>query len=166
MANPLKMLKLKSQTVQFIQEVPIDAAPKKVWSSLLNANSWFQFDPTRLSKHTLELRPGAQWTSENPDGSAVLMGTVVYYEPAAETSATASQLGMTHVPVNSVIIFELQPEDGGKSTLLRVSTPIMGFMDPDIKKRFERADGSNFLPTSRLSLRNKLICTFLFQNRH
>ena len=136
MANPLKMLKLKHQTVQFIQEVAIDATPKKVWASLLKPNGWFQFDPTRLSKHFFELRPGAQWTAENPDGSGMLMGTVVYYEPG-KLLRIAGQLGMTHLPVNAVIIFELQPDADGKSTVLRVGTRIMGFMDPEIEERFQ-----------------------------
>ncbi|HVT82032.1 MAG TPA: SRPBCC domain-containing protein [Phycisphaerae bacterium] len=138
MANPLKMLELKQQAVQFIQEVPINAAPKKVWASLLHPSSWFQFDPdpAKHSKHSFELKPGALWTAENADGSAVLMGTVTYYEPG-KLLRIAGPLGMTHLPVNSVIIFELQPEADGKSTLLRVGTRMMGFMDGDIGERFK-----------------------------
>src|SRR3954471_10914920 len=109
MANPLKMLKLKAQSVQFIMEVPIAATPAKVWSSLQNPSSWFFFDPAMKSKHTLVLKPGGQWTAQNPDGSAVLFGTVAYFEPAKLLRITG-QLGLTHLPVNSVIIFELQPK--------------------------------------------------------
>ena len=36
MANPLKLLKLKPKGFQFIKELPIQASPEKVWSSLIN----------------------------------------------------------------------------------------------------------------------------------
>jgi uncharacterized protein YndB with AHSA1/START domain len=136
MANPLKMLKLKAQSVQFIMEVPIAAPPKKVWSTLLKPSGWFFFDPQRRAKHTLDVRPGGLWTSANPDGSAALMGTVVYVEPG-KLLRIAGQLGMTHVPVSSVIIFELQPQKDGIATLLRIGTRMFGFMDPDVKKHYQ-----------------------------
>lgn len=138
MANPLKMLKLKPETVQSIQEIPIDATPKRVWSSLLDANSWFQFSdaPEERSKQNLDLRPGGLWTSKFADGTEMLMGTVVYIEPG-KLLRVAGQLGLTHLPVNSVIIFELQPKPDGKSTLLRVGTRMFGYMDPDVKKRYK-----------------------------
>ena len=104
MANPLKMLKLKAQSVQFIQELPIAAAPKKVWTTLLNPSAWFVFDPAHRAKHTLDLRPGGQWTSMHPDGNAALMGTVVYVEPG-KLLRVSGPLGLTHLPVTSVIIF-------------------------------------------------------------
>ena len=138
MANPLKMLKLKAQSVQFIQELPIAAAPKKVWTSLLNPSAWFVFDPAHRSKHTLDLRPGGQWTSVNPDGNASLLGTVAYIEPG-KLLRVMGQLGMTHLPVMSVIIFELQPKQDGKATLLRVGTRMFGFMDLDRKKHMKDA---------------------------
>ena len=136
MANPLKMMKLKAQSIQFILEVPIAATPAKVWSSLLNPSTWFFFDPAMKSKHTLELTPGGQWTAENPDGSSMLMGTVAYFEPGKLLRITG-QLGLTHVPVSSVIIFELQPKKDGKATLLRIGTRMFGFMDTGVKKRYQ-----------------------------
>jgi uncharacterized protein YndB with AHSA1/START domain len=138
MANPLKMLKLKPQTVQSIQEIPIDAAPRKVWSLLIDANAWFQFSdaPGERSRQSLDLRPGGLWTAENPNGSAMLMGTVVYYEPG-KLLRVAGQLGLTHLPVNSVVIFELQPKPDGKSTLLRVGTRMFGYMGADVKKGYK-----------------------------
>ena len=39
MANPLKLLKLKPTGFQFIQEVPIDAAPAKVWKAIHDPSS-------------------------------------------------------------------------------------------------------------------------------
>ena len=138
MANPLKMLKLKVQSVQFIQELPIAAAPKKVWTSLLDPSAWFVFDPAHRAKHTLDLRPGGQWTSVHPEGNAALLGTVAYFEPGKLLRVTG-QLGLTHLPVTSVIIFELQPKHDGKATLLRVGTRMFGFMDLDVKKRYKGA---------------------------
>ena len=138
MANPLKMLKLKAQSVQVIQELPIAAVPKKVWTSLLNPSAWFVFDPAHRAKHTLDLRPGGQWTSVHPDGNAALMGTVVYVEPG-KLLRVSGPLGLTHLPVLSVIIFELQPKQDGKATLLRVGTRMFGFMDLDRKKHMKDA---------------------------
>ncbi len=136
MANPLKMLKLKSQGVQFIQELPVKAPPKKVWSTLIDSGSWFQFDlsSANQSKQAMDLRPGGLWTAHNADGSAVLFGTIVYYEPG-KLLRINGQLGMTHMPINAVIIFELQPQKDGKTTLLRVGTRMLGYMDADVKKR-------------------------------
>ena len=138
MANPLKMLKLKMQSAQFIQECPIAVAPKKVWSTLLKPSEWFVFDPAHRAKHTLDLRPGGQWTSVHPDGNAALMGTVVYLEPGKLLRVTGP-LGMSHLPVTSVIIFELQPTPDGKATLLRVGTRMFGLMDVDRKKHMKEA---------------------------
>ena len=136
MANPLKMLKLKAQSTQSIQEVSIAATPKKVWSLLQDPSVWFFFDPAHKSKHALDLKPGGLWTAVNPDGSAMLMGTVAYYEPGKILRVTG-QLGLTHLPVSSVIIYELQSKDDGKATLLRVGTRMFGYMDLDVKKRYK-----------------------------
>jgi uncharacterized protein YndB with AHSA1/START domain len=138
MANPLKMLKLKAQSLQFIQELPIAATPKKVWTALLDPSAWFVFGPAHQSKHTLDLRPGGQWTSVRPDGTASLLGTVVYIEPG-KLLRVHGPLGLTHLPVTSVIIFELQPKQDGKATLLRVGTRMFGFMDLDRKKHMKDA---------------------------
>ena len=136
MANPLQMLKLKPAAHQFIVEVPINAAPKKVWSTLVNPNKWFFFDPdkTKRSKHTLDLSPGGLWTGRHPSGSGTLMGTVTYYEPG-KLLRVAGPLGMSHLATNNLIIFELQPSADGKTTTLRVGTRLFGFLDKDAKTR-------------------------------
>lgn len=136
MANPLKMLKIKPQVVQFIVEVPIAAAPKKVWSMLIDPTAWFYFDPERRGKHTLQLKPGGQWTAVHPDGSSMFFGQVSYIEPG-KLLRIAGPLALTHLPVTSVIIFELQPQEDGKATLLRIGTRISGAMDGDVKKRMQ-----------------------------
>ena len=138
MANPLKMLKLKPTGIQFIQEVPIDAPPKKVWSSMLDVNTWFIYDANdpNPAKHSLNLKAGGQWTGVRKDGSAMLMGTVTYFEPG-KLLRISGQLGMTHLPMQAVVIFELQPKGDGKKTLLRVGTRMYGFMLGDVKKNIQ-----------------------------
>jgi uncharacterized protein YndB with AHSA1/START domain len=138
MANPLQMLKLKPQGIQFIQETLISATPKKVWAALKKPSEWFYFDANRKSKHTLELRAGGHWISVNQDGSENFFGRVVYFEPG-KLLRISGQLGLTHVPVTSVVIFELQPGKDGKSTLLRVGMRMFGFLDADVKTRYEGA---------------------------
>jgi uncharacterized protein YndB with AHSA1/START domain len=137
MANPLKMLKLKADGFQFIQELPIDAPPKKVWASLLKIDKWFGMEPDRKlwSKGTLEVWPGGRWFAKSHDGVERLFAFVTQIEPE-KLLRLSGTLGVSHLPVNSVFIFELQPRDGGKSTLLRFGQRTFGYITPDIKKNF------------------------------
>ena len=137
MANPLKMLTLESQGIQFIHETPVSAPPEKVWAAVKNPSDWFYFGERR-SKHTLDLRAGGQWIAVNKDGSENLFGRVVYLEPG-KLLRINGQLGLTHLPVNCVVIFELQPQNDGKATLLRIGMRIFGFIDADVKERYEGA---------------------------
>jgi uncharacterized protein YndB with AHSA1/START domain len=136
MANPLKLLKLKPTGFQFIKQVPIQASPKKVWSSLLNADKWFRFDanPHRAPKHSFKAIAGSPWLSKSWDGNTNFRATVSYVEPG-KLLRLVGQFGMTHLPVTTVVIFELQPKAGGKSTLLRLGQRSFGFIDADMKKR-------------------------------
>jgi len=136
MANPLQLLKLKPTGFQFIRELPIKAPPKKVWASLINFNGWFHFDPDprKAPRHTFKPVAGAQWLSKNPDGSQTLRATVAYVEPG-KLLRLVGQMGMTHLPVTTVVIFELQPQAGGKSTLLRLGHRTFGLIDADVKNR-------------------------------
>jgi hypothetical protein len=111
MANPLKLLKLKPTGFQFIEELPIEASPKKVWSSLLKVEKWFRFDPDpkKASKHTFEATAGSRWLSTNWEGNTVCHGTVTYVEPG-KLLRVEGQIGATHLPVTTVVIFELQPQ--------------------------------------------------------
>jgi uncharacterized protein YndB with AHSA1/START domain len=133
-ANPLKMLKLKPSGYQFIQEVPIDAPPKKVWKTVLNIGKWFYF-PGSKEKHELEAWPGGRWHAEMPDGTLDLHGIVTRIEPN-RLLRIGGPIGQTHIPVNNVVIFELQPRNDGKGTLLRLCHRSYGFIDGDAKKRF------------------------------
>lgn len=137
MANPLKLLKLKPTGFQFIQELPIDATPKKVWASLLNVVKWFRFDdePGMGSNQTLEAWPGGRWISESKDGTAALHGIVTHLEPN-KLLRLSGPVGLTHLPVNNVFIFELQAKKDGKATLLRFGQRTFGFVDTDLKKRY------------------------------
>lgn len=135
MANPLKMLKLRADGFQFIQEVPIDAPPAKVWKSILDVSGWWGFGPAaQRPTVTLEPRAGGQWISRSRDGVEGLHATITYMEPG-KLLRMQGQMGLTHLPVTSVMIFELQPR--GKGTLLRMAQRTYGFMDPGVKKRYQ-----------------------------
>jgi uncharacterized protein YndB with AHSA1/START domain len=136
-ANPLKMLKLKLTGFQTLRQLPIQSPPKKVWSSLINVGKWFQFnpDPSKASKQTLEARAGGRWMSQTWEGNSIFLGTVSYVEPG-KLLRLVGQLGMTHLPITTVLIFELQPKADGKSTLLRLGQRSFGFIDADMKKRY------------------------------
>jgi uncharacterized protein YndB with AHSA1/START domain len=146
MANPLKMLDLKPTGFQFIQEVAIEASPEKVWKSLANVNTWFQYepDPANYHKHTLELVPGGKWTAAKPDGTASLHAVVTHIEPNKLLRLSGS-MGLTHLPATNVMIFELQPQKDGKATLLRLGHRAFGFMDDDVQGRYTKGWGE-FLP--------------------
>jgi uncharacterized protein YndB with AHSA1/START domain len=137
MANPLKLLKLKPTGFQFIQELPIDAPPKKVWAALLNVGKWFGFDPDRSQwpKATLEAWPGGRWFTESKDGEMMLNAIVTRIEPE-KLLRMSGPIGLSHLPVNSVYIFELQPKKDGKETLLRFGQRTFGFLTADVKKSY------------------------------
>src|SRR4051794_37052961 len=104
MANPLKMLKLKPTTIQFIQEVPIEAPPAKVWKAILNASAWFGFDPDRskwTQKTSIDPRIGGLFQSASKDGSEMrLYGVVSHIEPN-KVLRISGPMGMTHLPVST-----------------------------------------------------------------
>jgi uncharacterized protein YndB with AHSA1/START domain len=138
MANPLKLLKLKPTNFQFIQELPINAPPKKVWSSLLSVGKWFGFESNakEWNKGTLEPRLGGRWYFKAKDGTESLFATVTHIEPGKLLRVSGS-IGLTHLPVTSVCIFELQPKNNGKTTLLRLGQRTFGFIDADRKKGYQ-----------------------------
>jgi uncharacterized protein YndB with AHSA1/START domain len=144
MANPLKELPLAAHGFQFIQELPIEAPPARVWSALTNVNAWFSMDPDPAlrTKNTLELRPGGQWCSERKDGTQTFNGIISHIEPQ-KLLRLWGPFGLTHLPASSVIIFELQPRQDGKTTLLRLGQRTFGFLDPEAESKFR--NGWNML---------------------
>ena len=139
MANPRKMLKLKPAGFQFIQEIPVQAPPARVWAALLNIGGWFYFDKEfsrEKSKVTLEPKIGGRVMWEARDGSvAMLQGFVAHMEPH-KLLRINGPMGMTHLPVNNAFIWELQSKNGGKTTLLRFCQRTFGFITPQLKKDF------------------------------
>ncbi len=134
MANPLKMLKLKPTGFQYIHETPINAPPKKVWAALLKPETWFWFDESDKSKQTFEAKPGGRWTIENAESSS-LMGIVTHVEPGKLLRLTGP-MGLSHLAVANAFIYELQPQNGGKTTLLRAAQRTFGFLTPGIKNDY------------------------------
>ena len=136
MANPLKMLKLKPTGIQFIQQLPIHAPPSRVWKTLLDVPGWLRFDPKSTDRHgKIEPWVGGRYWAEFPDGSSALHMIVTYLEPG-KLLRMSGPMGLTHLPVNSVFIFELQPR--GKGTLLRFCQRSFGFIDPTVKTRYSQ----------------------------
>jgi uncharacterized protein YndB with AHSA1/START domain len=139
MANPLKFLKLKPQGFQFIQEVPIDAPPARVWDSLLDVGAWWRFDANQPPRITLEPWPGGRFfgqASEQGGAAESLHGIVTYIEPN-KLLRIGGQMGLTHLPVMHALIWELQPRKGCDATLLRFAQRTFGFIDADVKKRYQ-----------------------------
>jgi uncharacterized protein YndB with AHSA1/START domain len=135
MANPLKELDLSVQSFQLIQEIPIAAPPEKTWKTLTHPNAWFLRPDAPGMKSTLELWPGGRWFTESPEGAVSLMAQVTLVEPG-KLLRLSGPMGLSHLPIASVMIFELQPRDDGRTTLLRVGHRAIGFMDDDVKGRF------------------------------
>ena len=134
MANPLKMLKLKPTSFQFIQELKIDAPPKRVWNSLIKVDGWFKFDPSVKNKRRkLELFAGGRFYNEGADGSQALHAIVTYIEPG-KLLRMQGQMGNTHLPMDGVFIFELQ-ERGSSGTLLRFCQRTVGLLDAEVQKK-------------------------------
>jgi uncharacterized protein YndB with AHSA1/START domain len=139
MANPLKLLKLKPTGFQFIQEVKIDASPAAAWKALLNAGGWFRFENPQgqRPKVTLDARLGGLFMSKTKGGSEQrLFGHVSYIEPGKLLRINGS-MGITHLPVSSAIIFELQPRANGKATTLRMCHRAFGYLTSDQEKGYK-----------------------------
>ena len=139
MANPLKMLKLKPEGFQFILEVPIDAPPAKVWKAIFNVRGWFYF-PNMLADHAMmriEEKIGGMFTSSSDDGTqSQLHGTVTRID-RNKLLRIQGAMGMTHLPAQNAMIWELQPKKDGKATLLRFCHRGYGYVTADIKKNFK-----------------------------
>jgi uncharacterized protein YndB with AHSA1/START domain len=144
MANPLKELELVGYGFQFIQEVPIGVPPAKAWEAVVNPEGWFKGPGLPPAKCTLELWPGGRWYLETADGGAGLLAQVTHIEPRKVLRVSGS-FGMTHLPVSMVMIFELQPANDGKTTVLRVGQRTFGYMDKGAEGRF-RGGWQEFLP--------------------
>lgn len=140
MANPLQMLPLVATGFQFIQEIAISAPPAKVWSALTHPGTWFFFnpDPATHAKHTFDLRPGGQWISESKNGNSALIATVLLIEPGT-LLRLSGPIGLSHLPLSTVVIFELQPQNDGQSTLLKVCMRSTGLMDAEVETRYQGA---------------------------
>ena len=136
MANPLKELELSVTGFQRITELPIEATPAKVWAALIQTDGWFGFTPDRATwpKSKLNLTAGGQWISHNNDGAQMYLATVTYFEPG-KLLRLAGPMGLSHLPVINVFIFELQPKNDGKTTLLRLGQRVFGFLDADVQTR-------------------------------
>ena len=85
----------------------------------------------------MELKAGGQWLMEAPDGTLSLMATITHIEPN-KLIRFSGPIGLSHLPVNNVIIYELQPKDGGKSTLLRTGQRLFGFITADIEMNYKK----------------------------
>ena len=138
MANPLKLLKLKPAGFQFIQEIPIDAPPAAVWKALLDVGTWFRFDdvpdfPTMM----LEPRVGGLLTSSNADGSVQMFSGIVAHLEREKLLRINGPMGMTHLPAMNVMIWELQPQQGGRATKLRFCQRAFGYITADLQKNFK-----------------------------
>jgi uncharacterized protein YndB with AHSA1/START domain len=138
MANPLQMLDLKIQGIQFIQETPINAPSKKVWAAIAKPADWFYFDPKRKSKHTFQLKPGGNWSAVSKDGNSSLFGTVTLIEPG-KLIRMSGHFGLTHLALAGTLIFELQPGAEKNTTTLRLGLRLAGFIDDSVQARYEGA---------------------------
>ncbi len=136
MANPLQMLNLEVKAFQHIEEIAVDASPKKVWDALLSPEEWFGFDPDKKKwpKTSLKAKPGEPFKVKFPNGTSMVHGTVTYVEPG-KLLRLSGQFGLTHLAVNCVFIFELQPQEDGAKTLLRLGRRVFGYIDDTVEER-------------------------------
>ena len=134
MPKPLKLLSLKPGAFQFIQEVKIDAPPARAWKALMNVQGWWKYTMVSGGKPKLEPWAGGRFYEAGRNGVEALHGVITYIEPN-KLLRLSGQLGMSHLPVNHVYIFELQP--GGKGTLLRLCHRSHGYMTAKLKEDFQ-----------------------------
>jgi uncharacterized protein YndB with AHSA1/START domain len=144
-AQSLRLLKLKVTVFQFIQELKIDAPPKRVWAALLDMGTWFHFAPG-LSKVKAKVEPwvgGRFYAEDTEDGSSSLRMIITYMEPG-RLLRLSGPMGLSHLAATHAFIFELQPRrDGG--TLLRFCQRTMGYLTADVAKKY-RGGWNQLLP--------------------
>ncbi len=102
---------------------------------MTNPSGWFIFPDMQGVKSTLDLRPGGLWTMQTPDGAQTFMAQVTLIEPE-KLLRVSGPFGLSHLPVNNVMIYELQPQNDGKTTLLRVGQRTFGYVDADLQSRY------------------------------
>ena len=140
MANPLKLLKLKPKGFQFILDTPVNAPPAKVWKALMNIDGWFYFKGSPMHENvrqTIDPKIGGVFKFEKRDGSvSMLNGFVSHIEPN-KLLRINGPMGASHLPICTVMIFELVPKNGGKTTLLRFCQRTFGNMTADLEKNFK-----------------------------
>jgi len=137
MANPLKLLKLKPVSFQFIEEIPIAAPPAAVWKALLDVGAWFRFDDVpNFPAMKLDPRVGGMLTSATADGSVQMFSGIVGHIEREKLLRITGPMGMTHLPMMNAMIWELQPSADGKSTTLRFCQRAFGYGTADLKKNF------------------------------
>jgi uncharacterized protein YndB with AHSA1/START domain len=138
MANPLKLLKLKPQGFQFIQEIPIDAPPAAVWKALLEMGTWFRFDDVPdFPKLEIEPHIGGKVTASNRDGSIQMFSGIVGHIEREKLLRINGPMSMTHLPVANAMIWELVPRKDGRATNLRFCQRTFGYITSDLKKNFQ-----------------------------
>src|SRR5690242_9823544 len=120
MRNPLKLLKLKNTSFQFIEEVKVNADPATVWRSLLNVNGWWKLGMIGPgARFKIEPRAGGRFTETGAGGIEALHAFVTYVEPQ-KLIRFWGPMGSSHIPFSSVFIFELTPAEKGGGTMLRL----------------------------------------------
>jgi uncharacterized protein YndB with AHSA1/START domain len=139
MANPLKMLKLKPTGFQFIQEVAINAPPARVWKAILNVKKWFYFREQGDDWANIRLEPriGGRFIGGSKDGSIADLHGIVTRIERNKLLRINGHMGMSHLPVQNAMIWELQPRKGGKATQLRFCQRTFGYLTADIEKNFQ-----------------------------
>ena len=139
MANPLQILDLKPDGFQFIQELTVNAPPKRVWRAVLNFPGWFHFDRDHPNwpKVTVQPRVGGLFMMKSRDGKTSSLHGMITHIEQEKLLRMSGPMGLTHLPVNSVFIWELQPQNDGKTTLLRFGQRTFGFIDPELKQRMQ-----------------------------
>jgi uncharacterized protein YndB with AHSA1/START domain len=137
MTNSVKMLKLKTTGFQFIQEVPINAPPAKVWKTLLNSKSWFYLPNNRDDGATIEPHLGGRFISRSRDGMIADLHGIVTHVESQKLLRIQGPLGASHLPIINAMIFELQPKKDGKGTLLRFCQRTFGYLTSDLKPNFQ-----------------------------
>jgi uncharacterized protein YndB with AHSA1/START domain len=126
------MLKIKPGGFQFIQQIDIDASPQKTWKALINIGGWFNIAPGE--GRSLKLEPWAGGRFYSKQGDIEHLNAIVTYIEPHKLIRFSGQMGMSHLPVISAFIFQLEPK--GNGTLLKLCHRCYGMIDTEAKQRY------------------------------
>ncbi len=136
---PHAALDLVTSAFRFELETTIQAPAARVWQLILERpNEWWIQDLRCVgggSTVTLDPRPGGHLAETNAEGEGLLWFSVVSIVPGRSINLVGPMAPPFGGPAQTYLF--IQVEDGGDSTVVRMTQSMHGHIDPDMATHLE-----------------------------